>query len=81
MATSVKMAVFWDVAPCSLVEIDRSFRGTYCPELMMGALSSSETSMNFYQTVLRNIPEDGHLQQGSRTGEQTVSETKQLYKD
>jgi hypothetical protein len=23
----VKMAVFWDVAPCSLVEIDRRFRG------------------------------------------------------
>jgi hypothetical protein len=25
------MAVFWDVAPYSLVEIDRRFRGTYCP--------------------------------------------------
>jgi hypothetical protein len=23
------MAVFWDVAPCSLVEIDRRFRGAY----------------------------------------------------
>jgi hypothetical protein len=23
------MAVFWDVAPCSLVDIDRRFRGAY----------------------------------------------------
>jgi hypothetical protein len=25
-----KMTVFWDVAPCSFVEIDRRFRGAYC---------------------------------------------------
>jgi hypothetical protein len=29
-ATSIKMAVFWDVAPCSLVDIDR---GVYCLHL------------------------------------------------
>jgi hypothetical protein len=29
-AVSMKMTVFWDAAPCSLVEIDRRFRGTYC---------------------------------------------------
>jgi hypothetical protein len=29
-AASVKMTAFWDVAPCSLVENDRCFRGTYC---------------------------------------------------
>jgi hypothetical protein len=28
---SMKMAVVWNVAPCSLVEIDRRFRGAYCP--------------------------------------------------
>jgi hypothetical protein len=26
----MKMAVFWDVAPCSLVDSDRRFRGDYC---------------------------------------------------
>jgi hypothetical protein len=26
----MKMAVFWDVTPCRLVDIDRHFRGTYC---------------------------------------------------
>jgi hypothetical protein len=29
-ATSVKMAVFWVVAPCSLVEVYLRFRGAYC---------------------------------------------------
>jgi hypothetical protein len=24
------MAVFWDVVPCSMVEIGRRFRGAYC---------------------------------------------------
>jgi hypothetical protein len=28
-ATSMKMAVFWDAAPCSLVEIDLRYRGAY----------------------------------------------------
>jgi hypothetical protein len=26
----LKFRVFWDVAPCSYVEVDRRFRGTYC---------------------------------------------------
>jgi hypothetical protein len=55
------MTVFWDVAPSSLAEIDRHFRGA-C-SLMMAAVSTSETSINFYETTRRNIPEDGHLQQ------------------
>jgi hypothetical protein len=30
--------------------------------LMMKAASTSETSVNFYQTTRRNNPEDSHLQ-------------------
>jgi hypothetical protein len=31
LSTSVpKMAVFWDVAPCGLVEVYRRFRGAFC---------------------------------------------------
>jgi hypothetical protein len=30
--------------------------------LMMEAVRTSETSVNFYETTRRNIPEDGHLQ-------------------
>jgi hypothetical protein len=51
------MAVFWDVSPCSLVEVYRRFIA-----LMMEAASSYETSVNFYQTTGRNNPEDSHLQ-------------------
>jgi hypothetical protein len=29
-ATSMKMSVFWDVAPCILVDTGRRFRGAYC---------------------------------------------------
>jgi hypothetical protein len=30
MKQSWKMTVFWDAAPCILVESDRPFRGAYC---------------------------------------------------
>jgi hypothetical protein len=38
------MAVFWDVAPCSLVDIDRSFRGAYCLLILEAANSIPEDS-------------------------------------
>jgi hypothetical protein len=51
------MIVFWDVAPCNLVEINRSFRGTYYLHLqgalMMEGVDTSETSVNFYDTTRR----------------------------
>jgi hypothetical protein len=61
------MTVFWDVALCSLVEIEigRRFRGAYCFHREGDddeGVRSSETSVSFYQTTRRNIPEDGHLQ-------------------
>jgi hypothetical protein len=48
-AESMRMIVFWDAAPCSLIV------------LLMEAASTSETSVNFYETTRRNIPEDSHL--------------------
>jgi hypothetical protein len=30
LSSSMKMVVFWDVAPCGLVELDWCFRGGYC---------------------------------------------------
>jgi hypothetical protein len=53
-AARMKMTVFWDVAPCSLIEFDRCFP--------MEALSTSEKSVNFYETTWHNMPEDSHLQ-------------------
>jgi hypothetical protein len=49
MAVSMKMAVFWVAAPCSLIA------------LMMEEASTSETLVNLYQTTRRYNPEDSHL--------------------
>jgi hypothetical protein len=61
-----KMTVFWVVAPCSLVEVYRRFRGSCFvhhqgDDLMMEAGGTSKTSVNFYQITRRNNPEDSHL--------------------
>jgi hypothetical protein len=55
-------------APCSLVQDDQYFGGTYYLHhqgdesspivLMMEAISTSETTVNFYETTRRNIPKD-----------------------
>jgi hypothetical protein len=50
------LKVFWNVATRSLTEIDRRFIA-----LMMEAVSTSETLVNFCETTRRNIPEDSHL--------------------
>jgi hypothetical protein len=74
-AVSMMMTVFWDVAPCCFAEVYRRFRGPCCLHhqgdesgviaLMMVAASTSETSVNFYQTTRRNIPQDSNLQNNS----------------
>jgi hypothetical protein len=64
MAARMKMAVFWVVVPCSLVEVYR-FRGPCCLHLialMMKAASTSETLVNIYQTTWCYNPEDSHLE-------------------
>jgi hypothetical protein len=62
-----KMAVFWVVAPCSLVEYYRRFKDVCCVHyqvliaLMMEVAGTAETSVNFYRTTRRNEAEDSHL--------------------
>jgi hypothetical protein len=51
-AASMKMTAFWNTAPCSLVEVDRRFRGAYC--LHQG---TSETFVYFNETTRSCIPE------------------------
>jgi hypothetical protein len=66
MGTIMKITVSWDAAPCCL-------GGDYClhypGDQMMEAVSTPETSVNFYQTTRRNIPEDSHLEIGCRSSE------------
>jgi hypothetical protein len=50
--TNIKIAVFWVVAPCSLVDV-------YV--LMIEAARTSERLVNLYQTTRRYNPEDSHL--------------------
>jgi hypothetical protein len=65
----MKTAVFWVVAPCSLVEVCQCFRVSCClhhqdDELLitlMEAARSSEMLANFYQTTRRYNPDDSHL--------------------
>jgi hypothetical protein len=57
----LKMAVFWVVAPCRLVEVFSEVLAAFIIALMMEAASTSEMSVNFYQTTQRYNPEDSHL--------------------
>jgi hypothetical protein len=54
-ATWRGLTVFWVVAPSSLIEICWCIRGA-----MMGAVSTSETSVSFYKTSWCDNPEDSH---------------------
>jgi hypothetical protein len=59
----LKITVFWDVAPCSLVEIGRRFGVAY-RLLHQGdeiAVIFSKTSIITYQTIQFSIPEDSRL--------------------
>jgi hypothetical protein len=56
-AVSTKMAVFWIVPPCRLVEVYQRFGGLCCLHHQ-----GDETLVNFYQTTRRYNPEDSNLQ-------------------
>jgi hypothetical protein len=42
LMASIKMTAFWDIAPCSLVEVD---------QLMMEAVCTSEMPVYFHETT------------------------------
>jgi hypothetical protein len=39
----IKMAAFWDLALCSLAEVDQRFRYGYCLHHQDGAISQKDT--------------------------------------
>jgi hypothetical protein len=50
----MKISVFWDFAPCSLIHADSRFRRAYCLH-HQEAVNSSETYVNIHQTTWCNI--------------------------
>jgi hypothetical protein len=57
-AAKMTMTAFWNIAPCSLVEVDRHFRGFIA--LMIDAVPTTEMSVYFKETTRRYIPESCH---------------------
>jgi hypothetical protein len=59
----MKFRIFWDVAPCSQVDVVRRFRGAYCLHHRPYDESSmrSKTSVNINLTTGRYISEDSEL--------------------
>jgi hypothetical protein len=53
--TAANMKVFWDVVPCSLVVF------SFISALMTEAVITPETSVNFYEAIWTNFPEDNHI--------------------
>jgi hypothetical protein len=59
----MKMRTLWDVAPCSLVGLDRRFRGAYClHHQVYDSMHTLETSLYTSETTPRCIPEGSRLQ-------------------
>jgi hypothetical protein len=64
----VMMTALWALVLCSLVEVDKHFRGVYClyhqddfMALMMEAVCTSQMMVNFDETSQHYIPERCHL--------------------
>jgi hypothetical protein len=63
-AVSMKMTALWDKSPCSLVEVNRRFRGVFClnrQAQVMETVRTSETSVYFNETTRCYILESCHL--------------------
>jgi hypothetical protein len=54
----MKLRIFWDVLPCSQLNVEGRFRGA----LMMEAARTSETSVDIQLRTRQYIPEDSELQ-------------------
>jgi hypothetical protein len=65
-SSNVPMAAFWDILPCSVIEVERRFRDAYCVqhEGVDGGsrVLISETSVYLCDTTRRYIQYGCHLQ-------------------
>jgi hypothetical protein len=63
--STVKISVFWDVDPCSLIDCDQHFRGTCClhledrsSALKMEVAGLFKMLVMIHQATQHDIPED-----------------------
>jgi hypothetical protein len=61
--SKLKMTVFWDIAPCSFVEVGRRFRGAYCFNRRPDCGGSKDlwNVGKLYENTWWYIPNDSHL--------------------
>jgi hypothetical protein len=52
---SIKMAVFWDFGPCSLVDTDERFRETCCPQHQGATSQMRDIFSNLLCMLYRNV--------------------------
>jgi hypothetical protein len=64
-----------------LIYLDQRYSlvGTLRRTLMMEAVNTSETSVNFYETIRRNIPQDCHLHTNHRKNTGTYFERRLFF--
>jgi hypothetical protein len=63
-AVTVKTTVFWDMMPCSLVDMCQHFGGTCC----LNPQNISLTFMSTYQATQCHIPEDSNRHSATLSG-------------
>jgi hypothetical protein len=68
----VMVTSFWDIAPCSLIDVHRRFRSTCCLHHQ-----DNETSVYFHDTTRRFFPECCHLP--TRYSENLRSHTEDVF--
>jgi hypothetical protein len=65
----MKSTIFWDIIPCSPLNVNRRFRGKRNQGESRWqaeqAICSSQTSVDFQRSTLRYIPEDSTLQKNN----------------
>jgi hypothetical protein len=67
MTANVKMTALGDIDPCSVVEVDRRFRGSYYViRAIMETVRIIETAVCFNETTRRYIPQSCHFKRLNR---------------
>jgi hypothetical protein len=63
--TTITTAVFWDVTPCSLIEIYRHFKGTCCLYHHSRRVHTEDAGRTFVRNICKPLPD--YITSHSRT--------------